>query len=311
LFEVELHHKVPELEAREDYLTSCIFGVMKYLPPEDLLFSFLSKAFNYCSQCYFDEYLKRQGLSFGTFQNVEFLFWPRSQTYGEPDIIITFEDSNGAYLIPVEIKYFSEKHGEEEHDQLAKYYNGLVNRQGRTTFSQKKIRNFTGNLFAMIYLTQFEAELEIEETLTVLEPNDKNAKNLIFHLRWQELAKILEKDITGKSLDYKDAIRADLRQLLTYKNLVPFSKFSELPADLSGIVLLQSPVYFKLNSGSKHFKGFSHLPKHLPEYLLKHQPAFFNSLDSKNKYTFQGFCEHPKLLNLEFKNNIFFGGANG
>lgn len=308
MFEVELHHKVPELEAREDYLTSCIFGAMKYLPPEELLFSFLSKAFNYCSRLNLDEYLKSQGLSFGTFKNVEFHFWPRSQTYGEPDLIITVEDSNVSYLIPIEIKFFSEKHGEDEHDQLARYYNGLVNQLGRKTFSQEEIRSFTGKLLAMIYLTQFEAELEIEETLKLLESKDKNAKNMIFHLRWQELVKTLDENIHKGNLDYSDAICSDIRQLLVFKNLVPFSKFSELPIDLSRSVLYQSPIFFKTDSGLNHFKGFSQLPEQLFDFLQKQGYAFLSIEDRKTESGFVGFSEHPKSLNLKFKNIIFFGG---
>jgi len=40
-----LHGKVsPDTQGQEDYLTSCVFGVMKYLPAERLLLPYLGCA---------------------------------------------------------------------------------------------------------------------------------------------------------------------------------------------------------------------------------------------------------------------------
>jgi hypothetical protein len=63
-------------------------------------------------------------------------FWPRSSTYGEPDVVITLQGIAGSFLIPLEVKYFSEKYGEQEKDQLARYYLSLSSISGRRTFSQ-------------------------------------------------------------------------------------------------------------------------------------------------------------------------------
>ena len=47
MFAADIAGKLPELERGEDYLTSCVFGLLKYLPPERGLFLLIKNSFNY------------------------------------------------------------------------------------------------------------------------------------------------------------------------------------------------------------------------------------------------------------------------
>lgn len=245
------------------------------------------------------------------FDKVQFHFWPRSSIYGEPDLVITLEGASGSFMIPMEIKYFSEKQGEKEEDQLRKYYIALGTTEGRKTFNQEAIRQFSGDLLAFIYLTQFEAELEIEQTLDVLEAEGiRDAQNKFFHLRWQELPRIMELILLKEHEAYKKAIYTDIKELMIFKNLLPFTQFSELPAGLSPGLLLQFPAFFESeNTRFKNFTHFSDLPDQLPPQLLSHVPVFLYLQGTKGSTFFGGFPEIPKNLILEYKKNIYYGGS--
>ncbi len=310
MFEAELKRKLPELRAHEDYLTSCIFGALKYLPPNDLLFPFLNSSFNYRLNSSLENYLQFQNRELTNFDKVQFYFWPRSSTYGEPDLVITLEGSLGSFLIPMEIKYFSEKHGEKEEDQLMRYYMALRTIEGRRTFNQEAIRQFSGEMLAFIYLTQFEAEHEIEDTLHILESKGiRSAENQFFHLTWQEISKMVEQILLKEHEAYKKAIYSDIKELMTFKNLLPFTKFSDLPAGLAPELLLQSPVFFEYDGTKrKSFTHFSDLPMQLSPESLSYFPIFLYSQSTKDGSSFNGFSEIPETLNLEYKANIYYGG---
>lgn len=311
MFEAELNRKLPELRAHEDYLTSCIFGALKYLPPNDALFPFLNSSFNYRLNTSLENHLKLQNMELSHFDKVQFHFWPRSSIYGEPDLVLTLEGTLGSFIIPVEIKYFSEKQGEKEEDQLRRYYIALSMIDKRKTFNQEAIRQFSGDLLAFIYLTQFEAEREIEETLHVLEDEGiRDAQNKFFHLRWQELPRIMELILLKDHEAYKKAIYTDIKELMTFKNLLPFTQFSKLPAGLSPRLLLQFPAFFE--SEYTKFKNFTHfpdLPKQLSSELLAYFPVFLYLQGTKDNTFFSGFPETPKNLRLEYKKEIYYGGS--
>jgi len=277
LFEAELAHKLPELRGHEDYLTSCIFGALKYLPPDAVLFPFLKFSFNYRSNETFEEYLKQKNINLSNLKP-KFHFWPRSSTYGEPDLVITLEGGAGSFIIAVEIKYFSMKHGEEEQDQLARYYLALGTIDGRETFSQKGIKYFSGDLLALVYLTQFEAELEIEESLKALELKGiRYAHDKFFHLRWQELPKIIEPLLLKEHDSYEKIICMDIKNLMESKALLPFTRFSKLSGELLPELLLVFPVFFETeDSKDKHFIGFTDLPEQLSAELLSQRPVFLH-----------------------------------
>lgn len=310
MFEVELVGKLPELRTHEDYLTSCIFGALKYLPPNHGLFPFLNSSFNYRLNTSLESYLKLQDIELTHFDKAQFHFWPRSWTYGEPDLVISLEGKLGSFLIPIEVKYFSRKHGEEEKDQLVRYYIALGTVEGRKTFNNEAIRQFSGGLLAFIYLTQFEAELELEQTLDVLESKGiGDAKNKFFHLRWQQISNIIEPILLKEHDANKKAIYTDIKELMIFKNLVPFTRFSKVPVGLTPELLLQLPVFFESEDiRRRHFTRFPDLPKQLSPGILSQLPVFLHLKSTKGSCSFSGFQEIPKSLELKYKQNIYYGG---
>jgi hypothetical protein len=265
LFEVELAHKLPELKAHEDYLTSCFFGALKYLPPKEALFPLLNRSFNYRLNTNLESYLRDQKTDLTQFNKVQFYFWPRSSEYGEPDLLIILEGLSGSFLIPIEVKYYSEKHGEEEKDQLMKYYIGFITVDGRKTFNNEAIKKSSGKLLAFIYLTKFEAQHEIEETIRLMESRGiSDAKSRLFHLRWQDVSRVIESILSKELVPYKRCIYNDIMKLMALKNFLPFRGFSKLPKELSAGLLSQFPSLFESSYMEQNrFVKFPDLPHQL------------------------------------------------
>lgn len=90
MFETEFSGKLPELKYQEDCLTSCFFGALKYLPPQSALFPILKSANNDYLKLTLGEYLNDRGLKLDQTIGVQYIFWPKSLTFGEPDIVLAW-----------------------------------------------------------------------------------------------------------------------------------------------------------------------------------------------------------------------------
>jgi len=278
MFEAELANKIPEIKAHEDYLTSCIFGALKYLPPKDGIFPILGEALNYKLNKKLKDYLASKGLPLENFEKAELYFWPRSPKYGEPDIVMLIKDKNSSYIMAIEVKYFSYKHGEGEYDQLKRYFAGLSTNKNRTTFACDAIKEFSGDLLAIIYLTQFEAREEIADTLSALAKEDKkDVSNRFFHLKWQNVAGVIENLCLGEKDLYRKKIYDDIYKLLDFKNLMPFKGFSSLQKKIGLEQLLTLPIFFGA-----------------PKMILNMQ--------------FNGYSSIPKKLKIDYDKVIYYGG---
>jgi hypothetical protein len=147
MIEALIHRKLTfRQENMEDILTSNVFGMLQYAPPESGLFPFLARATT-ADERGNEEYplrnlLDGQGAA-------EYEFWPNWQIHRlgsekrvQPDLALRIRRGNGvSYLVAVEAKYHSGKSseagkGEEEEteedvslicaDQLAKEWIALV-----------------------------------------------------------------------------------------------------------------------------------------------------------------------------------------
>jgi hypothetical protein len=111
----------------EDMLTSNVFGIMKYLPPFELLLPFLAYAVDS------EERPLLNGLD--ETSEVEYDFWPKLNEAGcngcEPDVILRITETNGRKIILlIEAKYLSGKSSEADesaipNDQLAREWDNL------------------------------------------------------------------------------------------------------------------------------------------------------------------------------------------
>ena len=121
MIEAEIKGKLPEVENKEDVLTSSTFGMLKYISDNSVLINILKyaqtineKSFHDCIDVNLLDY------------QAEYVFWPTLPEYGEPDLLIVFRGENGRELqLCIEVKYYSSKSGEGENDQLRRYFEAL------------------------------------------------------------------------------------------------------------------------------------------------------------------------------------------
>lgn len=281
MFEAEMAGKLPELAAYEDYLTSCVFGTLKVLPPESGLLPVLRASTHHTLDFSLGDWLERRGILLTDLEAAQFLFWPRSSKYGEPDLVVILRGESESFIIPVEIKFFSAKHGEEEDDQLMRYYEALATAEGRRTFNCQAIQEFSGELLALIYVTQFAAAHEIEATLKQLEDKGmEEARDKVFHLKWQQVHSVVEELWETEEDPYRKKLLLDMKRLLVHKGLTPFTGFSQPGPKLLASDLLRFPVFLEWKE--THRRGFSHFPD-LPESLapevLRRRPIFLQVHD--------------------------------
>jgi hypothetical protein len=118
-------HASEDVENKEDYLTSAVFGHLRYLPPKVFWQDLFSRASTLPSSgeaTSLDQMAFRRGQSISNYSHLQIHFWPFHPIYGEPDILLTFTGDNLEPLVVIiEVKLWSEKSSEGEKDQLAKY----------------------------------------------------------------------------------------------------------------------------------------------------------------------------------------------
>lgn len=219
----DIKGKISNLENNEDYLTSSVFSVFKYIN-ELWLEKYLKKAIN----------LKGQTLNV-SMENPKYSFWPwfsNRESCGVPDLVIYTQNT----AIIIEAKNYSGKSGEETVfdneakmetilDQLYReYYIGLFNILGN------KYKDF-----CVIYLTRhphFPKE-ELEQTINLIERKDykqaNKARNRLYWLNWQKAGVILEQVISSKnSNEIEINLSKDLLEFLERRNLREFTGFKFL-----------------------------------------------------------------------------------
>jgi len=202
-----------EEERMEDLLTSCVFGILKYTFPDQILIPFLQLARNPLT----DESITHILDGAKTIESID--FWPFLSGEGchpcEPDVDITMlhEDGSKSRLL-IEAKYLSGKSSfpapldEKPCDQIAREFDNL------SKISLKKgIKKF-----AVIYLTAdyFGPVQDIKQSVDEY-AFKRNQKPNIFWLSWRKLSNFLEEANIESS-----GMLNDVSLLLEYLNLNAF-----------------------------------------------------------------------------------------
>ena len=208
-----------EQENLEDILASNVFGLLKYLPPEEGLFPFLSHAQT------LDGHRPLEGAVPGA--KVEYQFWPwyaEEDCNGcEPDVELRILWPNGRKMrVFIECKYLSGKSSEEDDgqevvetkreppvDQLAREWSNLTCLAKRDNADP-----------VLIYLTRDIRcpREEIEASRRVLLRESTNATFSCCWLSWHQLYEIRP--------NKPSQILADIKTLLERLNLVFFHGIS-------------------------------------------------------------------------------------
>jgi hypothetical protein len=136
-------------------------------------------------------------------------------------------------------------------DQLKKYY--LAINEHRDQFTTNEISKFRGEIGPIIYLTEMEAYSEIEESTFELEKQAINLRHPIFHLRWQNLHRVLCETICGyvDNSALKSSIFSDLVLYLDALNLVHYSGITAPSESILRAATGIPPVFYETKAASK------------------------------------------------------------
>ena len=185
----EIHGK--RLEATrnsEDYLTSTVFGHLRYIAPGlfwDELFTRAKGILGLDGQeVSLGQRLADTGCLPSVYSRLQAYFWSKHQSHGEPDLILVF---SGAELPPlvllIEVKLRSEKSGTGDNDQLAKYLRILddLNAVG--------IHVPVGAHRYLVYLTPQDSKAELLASAGCSE-DPVTQRHRLFRLQWQDVLEV-------------------------------------------------------------------------------------------------------------------------
>jgi hypothetical protein len=180
----EVHgHHIPEAQNSEDYLTSAVFGHLRYLPPNQFwpeLFKY-ALAMPEAKNSTLSDHLSEIGIEINKFESLEIHFWPSHPELGSPDLILVFYGTNlQPLVILIEAKLWAHKSGTGDRDQIARYL--------RLLDDADYVRPRLPAVFrsALIYLTEHDSLAELEESADLYK-NPLKARTQIFRLQWQDI----------------------------------------------------------------------------------------------------------------------------
>jgi hypothetical protein len=224
----EIHGKyVSEARSDEDYLTSTVFGHLRYVPPGPFWETVLSRATSLpvagrCSTA--AEYIKRRaGQAISSYTTLEAHFWPR-HAMEEPDLVLCFRAATAPpVVVLIEAKLESGKSGTGEQDQLVRYLRILDRVDGlRPAVPPDPIT-------LLIYLTAMDTRADLTDTMLIY--GDSSAsRERVYGLQWQDVVVACAATARG---DLEHLILRDVRAFLRIRNLDYFAGMTlltEMPA---------------------------------------------------------------------------------
>jgi len=216
----ETHGKPFDLvRDREDYLTSAIFGHLRYLQPSVFWPTLLGRARSHGRVQSLLEFASDNGVEVGGYHDLVIDFWERTYKANEPDLILRFQSPKKPALnLVTEVKLRSGKGTGTGGDQLARYFE-LLRPRGEN------------ELTVFLYLTVNDgpSRADIEDTL-IKHPEYEGFRDRIFRLQWHHVASAAA-DEAEKDLPYpSNLIVSDVRILLERWGLADTSEHElELP----------------------------------------------------------------------------------
>jgi len=216
----EVHGKiVPEAQNSEDYLTSAVFGHLRYVSPAVFWPELLRRTKGHREQsASLSEHLNSVGIYVERYTRIAAYFWPKHATLGEPDALIRFE---GGHQPPsnmlIEAKLSAEKSGRNEKDQLGRYVQIMNDLRSIGVPVEPNDHN------VLVYLTAKNSQDEIDDTLQVSKSAAEHADR-IFRTQWQDVLKACQ----AKSEDIGERERTilnDVADFLLRRRLEYFEGF--------------------------------------------------------------------------------------
>jgi hypothetical protein len=223
----ELHGKrVAEAEHAEDYLTSAVFGHLRYVPPAVFwpdLFALATGLPNSDGcESHLTEHLARLGHSVADYSQLSADFWPRHPTCGEPDLLLRFHgDSRPPLAILIEAKLWATKSGVGENDQLIRYLRLLDDLEA----VDSRWANDAGRL--LVYLTPRESSAELLDSVASSGCRSGD-RDRLFRLQWQDVLRAARQATATADEPWATMLR-DVAAFLSRRGLEYFAGFRPWP----------------------------------------------------------------------------------
>lgn len=250
----EIHGKVLEAARdNEDYLTSAVFGHLRYVPPGSFWDDLFTRARGLPGADGQEPSLGRiladAGRSPSAYSRLEVHFWRRHATHGEPDLILVFTaEDRPPLVVLVEVKLWSVKSGTGDRDQLVRYLRVLDD------LGAVKIQVPAQADRYLVYLTPRESLTEMTDSAAIVNDSARDRSRL-FRLQWQE---VLEAAKAGwpDSPEPSRTILADVACFLRALGLEYFRGMSRLDA----LPLLDDGFGAFYTAGLSGFRGMTREP---------------------------------------------------
>ena len=252
-------HQLREIRNNEDYLTSTVFGHLRYLPPSifwpDLLGYAVSLPYDDVEEP-LSRYLEAQSAPLSQYSSLHISFWPRHRRLGVPDLILFFTDPVlRPFVLLVEVKLWAEKSGVGDRDQLRRYLEIL---DDLDTIDAEGTRiNSRNAVTALLYLAPRESLSELLETAVLLTDAPRSTRRL-FRVQWQDMVLALGGCISSAGGMHR-LILSDVRDFLTSRGLEYFRGFTHIKVAKTGA---RDGVFY---GGGKTFVGFRHAADMAPD----------------------------------------------
>jgi hypothetical protein len=182
----EIHGKALEAARDcEDYLTSAVFGHLRYVPPGAFWSSLFAAARDVPGPGHIEtsllDALAASGTDPARYERLEARFWRSHPTLGEPDLLLLFSGGPQPPLaLLVEAKLWSGKSGTEQWDQLVRYLGVLDDLEAVGVSLPAGAGRY------LVYLTPRESLAEVEDSLAWSNAPERDRARL-FRLRWQDV----------------------------------------------------------------------------------------------------------------------------
>jgi hypothetical protein len=226
MMQAELHgHASREILTNEDYLTSTVFGHLRYLPPNIFWERFFSRAVGIQSETHtLLDYLKNASAEPSRADSLRVCFWPSHSELGTPDLCLCFSGEGlRPVVVVIEAKLDAGKSGTGENDQLLRYL--LLIRRLTELDLPLTAHDRQRAAKALLFLTPHNSSAELRETAELC--HDRALETLLFRAQWQDItaaASACSLNTSGSSR----TILEDIAHFLRRRNLEYFSGFARL-----------------------------------------------------------------------------------
>jgi hypothetical protein len=229
MIDAELNGKVPEVQNREDILTSNYFGLIKYCTMRTFSHTFLSAARS----------LKGEQFNISCIPDnwdFELIFWPRFHDNSEPDLLLLIKDTSLQikYLFLIEVKYFSQQNMYSASYEFESHkYENQLSREFFNLFQLKNIGQFEIAKDVKRFLIYLTADYSVpyDDFISVINEIKRHEKinpsNYFLWMSWYNLYDKLNNNIGILDLkEFELSILSDLSDYLKAKNFWSFTGFS-------------------------------------------------------------------------------------